>query len=197
MNRRWLLALLLLLALPACTTIVKVGPGQTMVKDMAVTLDTGWNRFESGALVLYQAPGATEIWTREGLTLDVLAFYVGIADAEPIGTSLPRTQKKMPIFRSKMAPHELVEAFETVVTQDGSVFTAGKLEPARFGGGEGFRFEYTLKRKGDSLLFNGVGYGTIANNKLYLMAYSAPRTYYFPRLLPGLEAVARSASIKR
>lgn len=197
MTPRTALAALLLLLLTACTTVTKVGPGSVTVKDMQIALDGPWNRFESSALVLYQAPGATEIWTREGFTLDVLAFYVGIADGEAIGMALPRTQKKMPQFRLKMAPHEIVEAFETVVTQDGSFFKLGKLEPARFAGGEGFRFEYELKRKGDSLLFNGVGYGTVANRKLYLVAYSAPRTYYFPKLLPGLEAAVRSASLKR
>jgi len=197
MKRRTLCVALLLLALSACTTITKVGPGQVTVKDMSMTLEGPWNKFDSSAVVLYQAPGATEIWTREGFNLDVLAFYVGIGDGEAIGTSLPRTQKKMPVFRARMAPHEIVEAFESVVTQDGSVFKVGKLEPARFAGGEGFRFEYELRRKGDSLLFNGVGYCTVANKKLYLLAYSAPHTYYFGKLVPGLESAVRTANIKR
>jgi hypothetical protein len=197
MKLRILLAALALLMTAACTTVTKVGPGTVAVKDMSITLDAPWNKFDSSALVLFQAPGATEIWTREGFSLDVLAFYCGIKDGEPIGTSLPRTTKKMPVFRQKMAPHEIVEAFETVVTQDGSSFKVGKLEPARFAGGDGFRFEYELRRKGDSLLFNGVGYGTVANRQLYLMAYSAPRTHFFPKLVPGLEAAARSATIKR
>lgn len=197
MTRRTLLVALLLLALPACTTITKVGPGQVTVKDLSMMLEGPWNKFDSSAVVLFQAPGATEIWTREGFTLDVLAFYVGISDGEAIGKSLPRKSTKMPVFRVKMAPHEILEAFETVVTQDGSVFKVSRLEPARFAGGEGFRFEYELRRKGDSLLFNGVGYGTIANKKLYLIAYSAPHTYFFGKLVPGLESAVRSASIKR
>ena len=197
MKLRTLLTALSLVLVAACTTVTKVGPGQVTVKDMSLTLEGPWNKFDSSALVLFQAPGATEIWTREGFTLDVLAFYFGIGDGEAVGASLPRTQKKMPVFRLKMAPHEIVEAFETVVTQDGSSFKLGKLEPARFAGGDGFRFEYELKRKGDSLLFNGVGYATVANKKLYLMAYSAPRTYYFAKLIAGLEQAARTASIKR
>ncbi len=197
MKLRLLVAALALAVLAGCTSITKVGPGQVTVKDMTLTLEGPWNKFESSALVLFQAPGATEIWTREGFTLDVLAFYVGIGDGETIGQSLPRTTKKMPVFRLKMAPHEIVEAFETVVTQDGSSLKVAKIEPARFAGGDGFRFEYELKRKGDSLLFNGVGFATVANKKLYLMAYSAPRSHFFPKLVPGLEAAARSATIKR
>jgi len=190
-----LVAALALCLAAACTTITKVGPGQASVKDLTFTLDAGWNRFESGMLVLFQAPGATEIWTREGFSLDVLAFYAGIGDGEEIGRALPRSTKKMPVFRAKMAPQEILEAFEAVVTQDGSSFQLGKLEPAKFGGWDGFRYEYTLKRKGDSLQFNGVGYGAVANGKLYLMSYSAPRTYYYGKLLPGVEAVAKTASI--
>lgn len=192
---RRLAAALALCLLAACTTVTKVGPGNASVKDLSFKLDDGWNRFESAALVLFQAPGATEIWTREGFSLDVLAFYAGIGDGEEIGRALPRTTKKMPVFRAKMAPQEILEAFETVITQDGSSFTLGKLEPARFGGWDGFRYEYTLKRKGDSLLFNGVGWGAVAQGKLYLMSYSAPRTYYFAKLLPGIEAAAKTASI--
>jgi hypothetical protein len=185
------------LVLAACTTLVKVGPGPVAVKDLSVTLDGAWNKFESGALVLYQAPGASEIWTAHGITLDVLAFYVGIGDGETVGQTLPRSQKKLPVFRAKMLPHEIVEVFETVVTQDGSAFKLGRLEPARFAGAEGFRFEYGLTRKGDSLAFSGLGYGAIVNGKLYLMAFSAPRSHYYPRLLPGVETVARSATVKR
>lgn len=197
MKLRTSLAALALAALAACTTIARIGPGAVTVKDMSFTLEGPWNKFESSALILYQAPGATEIWTREGFTLDVIAFYVGIGDGETMGQALPQSRKKMPQFRARMAPHEIVELFEVVVTQDGSTFRLSKLEPARFGGGDGFRFEYTLKRKGDSLLFNGLGYAAVANGKLYLMAFSAPRSYYYAKLVPGVEAVARSASIKR
>ena len=52
MKRRTLLAAVLLLALTACTTITKVGPGQVTVKDMSMTLEGPWNKFDSSALVL-------------------------------------------------------------------------------------------------------------------------------------------------
>lgn len=200
MKLRLLLVIPILALLAACISMQKVGPGAVNVKDLTFALDGPWNKLEGGGQFVFpRAPGATEIWTREGFALDVLAFYSGIGENEPIGAALMRssTQKKMAVYRPKMAPHEIVEAYETALTQDGSAFTLGKLEPARFGGGDGFRFEYTLRRKTDSLVFNGIGYGTIANRKLYMMTFSAPRTHYFPKLLPGAEAAARSANIKR
>ena len=195
MKLRIQLVALLLATLAACISIEKIGPGQATVKDMSFALEGPWNKFESGMLA--RAPGATQIWTREGFALDILAFYAGIGDGEAVGQALQRTTKKMPLFRLKMAPHEIIEAFETNVTQDGSIFKLGKLEPARFAGGDGFRFEYELRRKTDSLVFNGVGYATVANRKLYLMTYSAPRSHYYGALLPGFEAAARSANVKR
>jgi hypothetical protein len=198
MKLRLLLVIPILALLAACISMSKVGPGTVTVKDLTFTLDGPWNKLEGGGQLMFpRAPGATEIWTREGFALDVLAFYAGIGENEQIGMSLASTTKKLPVYRAKMAPHEIVEAYETAITQDGSAFTMGKLEPARFGGGEGFRFEYTLRRKGDSLVFNGIGYGTVANRKLYLMTFSAPRMHYFPQLLPGAEAAAKSANIKR
>lgn len=194
---RALLVTLVVLTLSACVALTKIGPGPVTVKDMNFTLEGPWNRFESGMLVLFQAPGATEIWTREGFSLDVLAFYAGVADGETLGQALPRSQTKLPPFRASMAPHEIVELLETLVTQDGSAFKLGKLEPVAFAGGDGFRFEYTLRRKDDSLLFNGVGYGSVAGKRLYLMTFSAPRAHYFGKLLPDVEAVARSARVKR
>lgn len=194
---RSLLLTLVTLTLTACVALTKVGPGPVTVKDMSFTLDGPWNRFESGMVVLFQAPGASEIWTREGFSLDVLAFYAGVADGETLGQSLPRSQTKLPPFKSTMAPHEIVELFETLVTQDASTFKLGRLEPVAFGGGDGFRFEYTLRRKEDSLVFNGVGYGSVAGKRLYLMTFSAPRAHYFGKLLPDVEAVARSARVKR
>lgn len=197
MTPRRSLPLFAFAALAACTTITRIGPGPITVKDLTVSLDGAWNRFDSSALVLYHAPGATEIWTREGFTLDQLAFYAGIGEGETVGWALPQSRKKLPPFRASMTPHEIVELYETLVTQDGSAFKAGRLEPTAFAGGDGFRFEFELRRKGDSLALHGTGYGAILGKRLYLMTFTAPRTYFYPKLVPEVDAIARSARLKR
>ncbi len=191
-----LLGLLPALLLAACTVFSKVGPGAVTIKDMTVSLEAPWNRFDLG-LPLNQAPGATEVWTRDGITLDTLAFYVGLAEGETVGYALPQSKAKLPPFRAKMLPHEIVELLETTITQDGSAFRLGRLEPAPFAGTEGFRFEYAMTRKVDGLALSGVGYGAVVNSRLYLMTFSAPRSYYYPRALPAVEAVARSVQLKK
>jgi hypothetical protein len=187
------------LLLASCFAMVKVGPGPVAIGDgFSVKLDSAWNRFEAAGTTVFAAPGATEVWTAEGMTLDVLAFYIGIREGETLGRALQAgSGRKLPTFRAKMTPHEIVELYENLVTQDGSAFRLGRLAPARFGGVEGFRFEHSLTRKRDSLPLEGVGYGAVVNGRLYLIAYSAPKTHYFAKLLPRVEAVAASASIKR
>lgn len=213
MTSRRALLVFVLAVLPACTILTKIGPGQITVKDLTLSLDGSWNRLESAALLLsLQGPwtlfassaqmmshgiGATEIWTREGFTLDQLAFYAGIGEGETVGSPLPRSGKKLPPFRLSMTPHEIVELYETLVTQDGSAFKADKLEPTTFAGGDGFRFEFELRRKADSLALRGIGYGAILGKRLYLMSFTAPQTYYFPKLAPEVDAIARSARLKR
>ena len=86
MTLRTLLAVVALALAAGCTSISKIGPGQVTIKDMTLTLEGPWNKFESSALVLYQAPGATEIWTREGFTLDVLAFCTSASAFLWLGT---------------------------------------------------------------------------------------------------------------
>jgi hypothetical protein len=179
--------------------MVRVGPGPVTIRDaFTVKLDSAWNRFDAAGATLFAAPGATEVWTAEGMTLDVLAFYIGIGEGETLGRVLqPGSGRKLPPFRARMSPHEIIELYENLVSQDGSAFRLGRLTPARFAGVEGFRFEHALTRKRDSLALDGVGYGAVVGGKLYLMAWSAPRSHYFGRLLPRFEAVASSASIRR
>lgn len=194
-----LLAPLSALLLASCFAMVKVGPGPVTIKDaFSVKLDGAWNRFEAAGATVFAAPGATEVWTAEGMTLDVLAFYIGIGEGETLGRVVQQgSGKKLPPFRAKMSPHEIVELYENLVTQDGSAFKLGRLAPLRFGGAEGFRFEHVLTRKRDSLTLDGVGYGAVVGGRLYLMTYSAPKTHYFAKLLPRIEQVAGSAQIRR
>lgn len=191
------LALVAAMLLAGCAPMAAVVPGPVAVRDdFTVTVDASWNRLEVPGIV-FAAPGATEIWTAEGIPLDVLAFYIGVREGDSLGRIIERRGKPLPPFRASMTPHEIAELYELLVTQDGSAFKLERLAPYAFGGAEGFRFEYSLTRKHDSLALLGVGYGAVVDKRLTLMTFSAPRTHYFPMLLPRIEAVAVSARIKR
>jgi len=187
---------LALLALASCAPMVMVAPGPAAVRDdFSVTVDSIWNRLTYPGIV-FMAPGASEIWTAEGIPLDVLAFYIGVREGDALGRVLERGGKPLASYRAGMTPHEIVELYEQLVTQDGSAFTLGRLAPHRFGGADGFRFEYALTRKHDGLALSGVAYGAVIGKRLTLMAFTAPRMYYFAKYLPRVEAMAGTAQIK-
>lgn len=184
------------LAMSGCAAVVKVEPGEATIKEaLTVTSSGNWNRFENASPRLSVASGANEIWTQEGLPLDVVAFFVGVSEGETLGAPLPGSDKALPPFRSRMLPHQIVELYEALTTQDGSSFKLMRLSPARFGGVRGFRFEHAITRKGDGLPLNGLAYCAVVDDRLYLLSYTAPKTYYYGRHLAEVEALAASARI--
>lgn len=187
---RWLLILLLAL-LSGCAAMSKVGPGEVTVRDsLSVTLDDAWNQFSLGATA------KTETWTIDGLPLDRLVFYVGIADGEALGEMSQRKDRQIPKYRTTMQAHEIVEMYEVFATSDGSSFQRQKLAPVPFAGGDGFRFEFSRVRKGDELEMRGIGYGAVRGSKLYLVVFEAPRSHYYARHLSRVEDVAKSVRIR-
>jgi hypothetical protein len=185
-----------LVALAGCAQIVKVEPGQVTIKEaLTLTTTSAWNRFEL-QFPLSVAPGASEVWTQDGITLDALAFFVGIEQGKTLGAAIPGAGKKLPQFRSTMTPGEIVELYEQMVTQDGSTFALKRVAPGRFGGQPGFRFEHTITRKSDNVLLKGVAQGAVVKDKLYLVAFTAPAIYYFDRHAPQVEPLLASAQIK-
>lgn len=179
------------LLLSACVAFTAVGPGPVTIKDrLTVTLDGAWNRFD--------APGGdgSELWTSEGVSLDTLVFYPGVADGETLGKPRTNNPKALPKFRAAMSPSEIAELLEAYVTIDGSSFRQEKLAPSTFAGGPGFRLEFRSVRKGDEVDFRGIAWGIVRDNRLYLMLYRAPASHYFQKHLARVEGIAASAAIR-
>jgi hypothetical protein len=85
-------------------------------------------------------------------------------------------------------------ANEAIVTREGSAFTLERLAPASFCGAQGFLFEHTtVPRDGPAL--GGLAYGAVVGGKLYLMSYTAPRSYFYAKHLAQVKAIAASARI--
>jgi hypothetical protein len=192
MKHAWLLVAVLSLAgCVAPISWVGVNPGQAVVcEHLSVQADASWNRLEGGA----KEP-KHEIWTTDGGPLDQLHFFVGISPGGALVELKNRPGKQVPRFQKGMQSYDILELYETLSTLDGSTFTRGKLTPMTFAGGSGFRFEYTLVRKGDEVTMKGVGYATVQKDQLYLMVFEAPRIHYFAKDLPRVEAMAASARI--
>jgi hypothetical protein len=193
-----LLLLLLLCSLAACVSAVKVESGERAVGERLVfNIDGAWNQINAPGI------GPAQIWTMEGLPVDQLLVYSGIKDGEAISASgvnvagnSSDSARKSFNFRSSMQPDEIVSLFEGMLTRDGSTFKLDKLEPAKFGGGRGFRFDYSVTRKIDSVQLSGIGYATVDKGQLFAIVYLAPRLTFFPRHKAKVEQIAQSAKLK-
>ena len=189
MSRLWLGALAVLLS--SCIGMARVGPGDVAIRDKLVAkLDSAWNRFDG------PGTGKSELWTTDGLTLDVLRFFVGIQDGEPLLEVRDAKDKQVPRFRAAMQPQEIVELFDTVMSQGGNRFRLDRLAPAAFAGGNGFRFDYGLIRKGDEVELKGFAYAIVRDKQLTLVFFQAPKLYYYAKNAERAEAVARSVRFK-
>jgi hypothetical protein len=158
-----------------CASSVIVDPGTVHIGErMSVRADDGWNRIDGDS-----SADATQVWTAEGVTLDMLLFYDG----------------NLPGWRPGMLPHDVVELYESLVARDGGAFRLERLAPARFGEAPGFFFEHTTTTR-SGLELRGRAYGALVEEKLYLMSYTAPASHFYAKHLPRVEALAASARFR-
>jgi hypothetical protein len=185
-----ILVAVLMLLMAGCASVAKIESGDRVIGErMSVKLDGAWNQVNAPGL------GPAEIWTMEGLPVDQLRFYVGLKDGQAIHPERD-SKKKTFNFRSSMQADEIASLFEGMLTQDGSTYRLAKIEPAAFGGGKGFRFEYALTRKVDNVQLSGMGYGAVHNGELFAILYMAPRLAFFERHSGKVEQIARSSLFK-
>lgn len=184
-------ACLAALLFAGCVAVTKVETGQTVVRErLVLNVASSWNRFERGQ------SDNTPTWTKEGITVDALQFYVGIKDGELI-TPNERNSKDAPLaFKAGMQPAEVVGLFQAMHTRTGSTFSLDKLEPSEFVGVKGFRCEFSVTRKVDDVMLRGVAYGAVRNGELFLISYTAPRLAFFAKYVQQVDALARGASVK-
>lgn len=167
---------IIVLLLTGCASVAPVEPGTVRIGDaLEVRSDGRWSRVDGEA-----ESDATAVWTSEGLTLDMILFYVD----------------NLPGFQPGMLAHEVVELYASLVAQDGGRLQLARLSPFAFGGTAGFLFEHvTTTRAG--LVLRGRAYGTVVQGRLYLLSYTAPDSHFYAKHLPAVEALAASARIRR
>ncbi len=192
-----IIAILLICLLAACTSIVKVEGEQTVRDKMTLKLPDAWNKVE-----LASGMQPYDVWTQEGLPVDALRLWAGIANNQELikmpPASVPAGGKaaRVPTFVAGMPPDQLVNLFETLYSADGSIVTMSKVEPVVFAGERGVRFEFLMVRKSDDVTMRGVGWVAVKKDHLYAATFVAPRLSFFPRLLPKAESVVKTAAIK-
>jgi hypothetical protein len=188
---RFLLSMALGLALFGCASVVKVAPGEALIGErMRVPSDAAWNQFAGNV----GASNAAALWTREGLAIDQVNFYVGLKDGGLLATA-GKDQRPL-TFKATMQPHEVVALFESFYSRDGSSFTLDKLETTDFLGQRGWRAQYTIVRKVDDVRLAGSAWATVRGGELFAITFTAPTLWFYPRQLPLVESLAAAARLK-
>lgn len=156
---------------------------------LTVTPDIAWNK---GA-----RPGRlSEAWTLDGLNINELTFYGGIADNTTLFREVDKTNAPLPRFSKTMLIPDIVQLFESSyrVALGTSLMQVETVEPATFAGQPGFRFSYSFAVQ-DEVKRLGEARGAIIDGKLWMITYEAPRIHYFARDKASFEKIAESARI--
>ncbi|MEJ6023007.1 hypothetical protein [Ramlibacter sp. PS4R-6] len=195
---RVFLALLVACLLAACTTISRVEGEQVVGGKLAVQVPAAWNKVTE--------PWEREpydVWTQEGLPLDHLRLWGGVASGKTLVAkrSMPwfrspgEKDPRYPTFTAGLPADRLVAVFQSLYANEGAV-TVTRVEPTVFAGAKGVRFEFTLARRADDLVLKGTGWAAEQGGELYAATFVAPRLGFYDALLPMAEAVVKTARIR-
>lgn len=193
--KRMVATLLLMLAATPVLAGYKLMPNGAAVavakSTLTVTPSRDWNR-------LGARPGRhAETWTIDGLSLNDLTFYGGIADDKPLFREVNRKDEPLPRFSATMLLHDIAQLFEGSyrVALGTSLFSIDAIEPATFAGRPGFRFAYAFALQGEEVKRKGEATGAIVDGRLYLISYEAPAIHFFERDLAAFRALAATAKL--
>ena len=188
-----LLLIVLTLILVGCANIVKVDGEQTINSKMTIKLPDAWNKVNAT-----QQP--FELWTKDGVFIDQLRLWAGIEANKGLITAPPKNSQgktpRIPTFTTGMKLEQMANLFEQIYAVDGSTVTIDKLEPATWGAQQGIRLEFSVVRQGDGVQLKGVAWAAEFKGQFYATSYVAPRLSFFPRYLPQVQDIAKSAAFK-
>ena len=183
-----------LLAIPAQAgyRLMPAGTAALVGKStLSVTPSQPWNRL--GGRVGRNA----ESWTLDGLTLNDVTFYGGIADNTTLFREVNKRDTPLPHFSSTMLVPDVAQLFEASyrVANSTSLMAIDSVEPAPFAGNPGFRFTYNFTVQNEEVKRFGEARGAIVGGKLYMITFEAPVIYYFKHDLDAFRKLADSATI--
>ncbi len=191
---RLLLAALLVMSIVSCGRYSIIQPQRTPIKS-GFTVEPGqsWNKinlhFDTGA------SHPIEAWTADGDQLNMLLFFAGVADGQTLMPP-PRDEakaKKLPAFRSAMSANEVKDVLEATLGQfmDSALVETRNLRPTKFGGHDGYRFDFNLVGK-DEVDRQGIAAGAVVDGKLYSVVFMGTRLYHYGLRLQDAEHIVSS-----
>lgn len=188
--KKLIIPLLFIALFSGCALITKVDPGEVTIDGkMTVKIDKAWNQLPE------RIRESSAHWTRDGILLDNLEFFVGVANGAKIGKQQSKNIKPI-TFLASMQGDQLVSLVESYYSRDESRFTLVKVEPTTFVGAKGVKVRFTLIRKEDDVKLSGIAWVVNRNKEFYAMFYTAPSLGFFPSSEAMVTQIAESAKAK-
>lgn len=191
--RRVALTLAVMTATPVLANkLMPTGQPEAVAKSsLTVTPGTDWNKLSA------RTGRNAESWTLDGLTLNALTFYGGIANGATLFRDARKKTDPLPRFSSTMLIPDIAQLFESSyrVSVGTSLMTIDSIEPATFAGRPGFHFTYNFVVQDEEVRRKGEANGAVIDGKLYLMTFEAPVIHYFDADIAKYRAVAASAQL--
>jgi hypothetical protein len=162
---------------------------------MRVTPTIRWNRLPRMATEISRE----ENWTLHGITLDSLTFIGGLEHGRPLVRWQRRSDiRQVPNFRADMTPPEIASMIESFyrIRAGSLTFNMTGLQPRSFLGEQGFQFDYE-HLGGNELNRQGRVVGAVIGRRLYMILFDAPKSHFFPEMIPEVERIIDSARLTR
>jgi hypothetical protein len=164
-----------------------------VARTMRVTPTIRWNRVPRTVTEIPRE----ENWTLHGITLDSLTFIGGLENGRPLVRWQRRSDiRQVPNFRADMTPPEIASMIESFYRiRAGSLsFNMTGLQPRSFLGQPGFQFDYDHVG-GNELNRQGRVVGAVIGQRLYMILFDAPKSHFFPTIIPEVERIIDSARL--
>jgi hypothetical protein len=182
------------MAVAACEPYKVVEAGAQPIGDgMSITKTKPWVQI----LQPHAPDGPDQVWTLDGMALNTLLIYGGLADGKVL-LEVKGDNKQPPAFSSSMEGLEIAELVGNTVSRGlagGVSVKTVSLAPATFMGAPGFAAEFAFPTAG-GLDMRAFAEGANIGGKLYMLLYVAPRIHYFAKDLDEVRAIAASAVSK-
>ena len=171
-----------------------MGHGQPVAvakSGLTVTPASDWNRWSR------RPSQKGEIWTLDGVSLNELSFFAGVANGESLYKERDKANKPLPKFNSNMLAPDIVAMFEASnrIILDTSLFAIDNVEPAKLAGHDGVRFTYHYTVQADEVRRMGEARAAVIGGKLYIINFAAPSIHYYDANIVEVRAIMDSARL--
>jgi hypothetical protein len=173
-------------------SLVEPGVQQAVAKStLTAKADGEWNRLgrRDGKFV--------ELWTRDGDSLNKVAFFAGVPTGQPLLRELNKKNRPLPKVSGNMLITDIPTLLESSyrIQFNANRFAVNDQEPITFSGYPGIKFTYTFTNDADEVERKGEAVGAFIKNKLYLIAYEAPAIYFFDKDLGAFRKLVSSLKL--